>query len=105
MKPIKYVLALGLLCAAGAAWGSSDRTEPGTVEEQLPKIRANGDENPEASVVVLGTTSEDDGHVLVMGDYRGNSRDGRYFGTVPVSELYGRASGVFWRGKPLWKTL
>ena len=38
-----------------------------------------------------------DGHVLLLGDHRGASRDGRYFGTVPVGELYGRASGVFWR--------
>lgn len=36
------------------------------------------------------------GHVLLLGDHRGASRDGRYFGTVPASELYGRASRVFW---------
>ena len=48
-----------------------------------------------------------DGHVLVLGDHRGNSHDGRYFGTIPVNELYGRASGVFWRKKngPTWKAL
>lgn len=37
------------------------------------------------------------GHVLLLGDHRGASRDGRFFGTVPAGELYGRASGVFWR--------
>ena len=36
-------------------------------------------------------------HVLLLGDHRGASRDGRWFGTVPVGELYGRAAGVFWR--------
>jgi penicillin-binding protein 1A len=41
------------------------------VEEQLPQTRANGDPNPDASVVVLGTTPEDDGHVLVMVGGRG----------------------------------
>ncbi len=48
-----------------------------------------------------------DGEVLVLGDYRGNSVDGRAFGTVPQSELYGRASGVFWRSSagPLWQAL
>jgi signal peptidase I len=48
-----------------------------------------------------------EGHVLVLGDHRGNSRDGRYFGTVPVSELYGRAVGVFWRDRdgPGWHSL
>ena len=47
------------------------------------------------------------GHVLVLGDHRGNSRDGRVFGTVPVDELYGRASAVFWRqgSGPVWKRL
>lgn len=46
-------------------------------------------------------------HVLLLGDHRGASRDGRYFGTVPVSELYGRASGVFWRREegPTWQAL
>lgn len=47
------------------------------------------------------------GEVLVLGDHRGNSRDGRYFGTVPVTSLYGRASAVFWRNNdgPVWKEL
>jgi signal peptidase I len=40
----------------------------------------------------------------VLGDARGNSRDGRYFGVVAADELYGRASAVFWRRKdgPVW---
>lgn len=47
------------------------------------------------------------GEVLVLGDHRGNSHDGRYFGTVAVDRLYGRASAVFWRSKggPVWKRL
>ena len=48
-----------------------------------------------------------EGHVLVLGDHRGNSRDGRFFGTIPVSELYGRASAVVWRRSsgPVWQAL
>ena len=38
-----------------------------------------------------------EGHVLVMGDYRGNSHDGRMFGSVPASDIYGRAIAVFLR--------
>ena len=55
----------------------------------------------------LPPTIVPDGQVLVLGDHRGNSRDGRFFGTVPVSELYGKASGVFWRRSegPLWQSL
>lgn len=48
-----------------------------------------------------------EGHVLVLGDHRGNSRDGRRFGFVPESALYGRARGVFWRSSegPTWHAL
>lgn len=38
-----------------------------------------------------------EGQVLVMGDHRGASFDGRYFGLVPRSEFYGRAVAVYWR--------
>jgi signal peptidase I len=55
----------------------------------------------------LAATTVPENHVLVLGDHRGNSRDGRYFGTIPMNEIYGRASGVFWRSKdgPLWQSL
>ena len=48
-----------------------------------------------------------EGHVLLLGDHRGASHDGRYFGAVPVEELYGRAKGVFWRSSegPTWRAL
>jgi signal peptidase I len=47
------------------------------------------------------------GQVLVIGDHRGDSIDGRYFGLVPEGELYGRALGVWYRrGEGLvWKKL
>ncbi|MDR6841963.1 signal peptidase I [Pseudoxanthomonas sacheonensis] len=38
-----------------------------------------------------------DGEVLMLGDARGNSIDGRFFGLVPVGELYGRAVAVYHR--------
>jgi signal peptidase I len=48
-----------------------------------------------------------EGHVLLLGDHRGASRDSRWFGTVPTSEIYGRANSVFWRSKegPTWLEL
>ena len=55
----------------------------------------------------LPATRVPDGHVLVLGDHRGNSHDGRFFGTVPVQELYGRATAVFLRQSDglLWQSL
>lgn len=38
-----------------------------------------------------------EGHVLVLGDARGNSRDGRWFGLIPESSVYARAIGVYYR--------
>jgi signal peptidase I len=49
-----------------------------------------------------------EGEVLVFGDNRDESRDGRFFGTRPVSDLLGRAVGVMWswdtgpHGGPRW---
>ncbi len=48
-----------------------------------------------------------EGMVLVLGDHRGRSADGRYFGLVPEDAFYGKAIGVYWRrGEgPVWKRL
>ena len=48
-----------------------------------------------------------EGMVLVLGDHRGASADGRYFGLVPEQAFYGKALGVYWRrGQgPVWKSL
>lgn len=47
------------------------------------------------------------GQLLVMGDARGNSFDGRMFGLIPAESLYARAVAVYWRkGEgPAWKKL
>ena len=37
------------------------------------------------------------GEVFVMGDFRGNSRDSRYFGFVRVDHIYARARGIYYR--------
>jgi len=47
------------------------------------------------------------GKLLVLGDHRGNSADGRYFGLVDADDIYGRAVAVYYRrGAGLvWKRL
>ena len=37
------------------------------------------------------------GKLLVMGDHRGNSFDGRFFGFVDADKVYGRAVAVYYR--------
>ena len=37
------------------------------------------------------------GQVLMLGDARGNSMDGRFFGLVPARSLFGRAVAVYYR--------
>ncbi|MCC6997063.1 MAG: signal peptidase I [Deltaproteobacteria bacterium] len=46
------------------------------------------------------------GRYLVMGDNRGDSRDGRYFGLISRDAILGRAALVFMRqGSPTWRGL
>ncbi len=48
-----------------------------------------------------------EGMVLALGDHRGNSLDGRYFGLISEKELVGRALGVYYRRQEgfVWKPL
>ncbi|WP_312916584.1 signal peptidase I [Stenotrophomonas sp.] len=47
------------------------------------------------------------GKLLVLGDHRGNSFDGRFFGLVDADTVYGKAVAVYWRrGQgPAWQRL
>ena len=47
------------------------------------------------------------GKLLVVGDHRGNSFDGRFFGLVDADTVYGKAVAVYWRrGEgPEWRRL
>jgi signal peptidase I len=54
----------------------------------------------------FGPATVPPGKVLVMGDNRGNSRDGRSFGWVDVSSVLGEAIGVYARdGSLVWQDL
>lgn len=47
------------------------------------------------------------GAVLAIGDHRGNSIEGRFFGPVAEDEIYGRAIAIYYRrdGGFGWKSL
>ncbi|NOT88999.1 MAG: signal peptidase I [Lysobacter sp.] len=45
----------------------------------------------------VATSTIPAGMGLVLGDHRGNSADGRFFGLVPLKSLYGKASAVYYR--------
>jgi signal peptidase I len=38
------------------------------------------------------------GHVFVLGDNRANSNDSRYWGAVPIENIKGRVTGIWWSG-------
>lgn len=55
----------------------------------------------------IAPTTIPEGMVLVLGDHRGASADGRWFGLVPAGAFYGKALGVYWRSGegPVWRGL
>jgi signal peptidase I len=67
-------------------------------------LRVNGDfpEEPYAVPVrfpdgsEFGPTRLSEGEIFVMGDNRGNSRDSRFFGPVPIENIQGEAFFRFW---------
>lgn len=85
--------------------------EPAAIEEHdrglyerlgdtLHPLRLSGDGGPDYGPVTIP-----DDRFLVMGDNRGESRDGRTFGLVARDAIRGRALGVYWRGGFTWDDL
>ena len=78
------------------------------VEVRSGHVRIDGREVPEARISLdagggpdLGPVRVPDGKVLLLGDNRGNSRDGRWFGFIDRERVLGRAVSVVARdGRP-----
>ncbi len=53
----------------------------------------------------LGPTIIPEGKLLVLGDNRPNSLDGRYFGLVDQEDVYGRAERIYFSDGFTWERL
>ena len=60
--------------------------------ERFAYLNLNNGGGPDMAETVIPN-----GQVMVMGDNRGNSRDGRAFGFLPESDIYGRAFRLYYR--------
>ena len=72
------------------------------VEKSDPNKEDFGDKRAELDLRYGGgpdvpATRVPEGYLLVLGDSRGNSRDGRWFGFVRESAIYARAVRVYYR--------
>jgi len=54
------------------------------------------DYTPCGGNVNCGPIKIPEGHYFMMGDNRGNSKDSRYWGTLPKDRLIGKATFIFW---------
>jgi signal peptidase I len=98
---IKRVVAVGgdtVALADGRLWidgvplydaNATDIEHFGARDVRLDLRHGGGPDIPEIEIPP--------GMALVLGDHRGNSADGRFFGLVPLKSLYGRAEAVYWR--------
>ena len=85
-------LSDGHLSINGVAMQALDQADMELFEQHRARLNLAHGGGPELHGVTVPA-----GQVLMLGDARGNSHDGRYFGFVPASGLYGRAVAVYYR--------
>ncbi len=61
-----------------------------------PYIQSPYDYTPCSDTMHCGPEIIPEGHYLMLGDNRGNSQDGRYWGLLPKERFIGRAVFLFW---------
>ena len=85
-------LHAGHLSINGRPLAEASRGDVEDFGQHLARLDLGQGGGPDISGLTVPT-----GKVLMLGDHRGNSADGRYFGLVEASALYGKASHVYWR--------
>lgn len=95
-------LSEGRLSINGVAMQALDQADTELFEQHRARLNLAHGGGPDLHGITVPA-----GQVLMLGDARGNSLDGRFFGFVPASELYARAVAVYYRrGEGLgWKKL
>lgn len=82
----------GRLWVDGKALFDADATEVEHFGERAVTLNLAHGGGPDIDGLVIPA-----GMALVLGDHRGNSQDGRFFGLVPTKSLYARAEAVYYR--------
>ena len=92
----------GHLAVDGVALESRDFPGSEKFGERLVALNLDDGGGPPVEHLVIPP-----GKLLAMGDHRGNSLDGRYWGLIDERELYGRAIAVYFRKGDgfVWKQL
>ncbi len=92
----------GRLHINGRALASADDPQAEVFGERVAQLDLDMGGGPDIPGLTIPA-----GKLLVLGDHRGNSVDGRYFGLVDAATIYARAVGVYWRAGegPVWKRL
>ena len=85
-------LSEGRLSINGVAMQALDQADTELFKQHRARLNLAYGGGPDLHAITVPT-----GQVLMLGDARGNSLDGRFFGFVPASELYGRAVAVYYR--------
>jgi signal peptidase I len=85
-------LSEGRLSINGVAMQALDQVDTEVFEQHRARLNLAHGGGPDLHGIEVPP-----GQVLMLGDARGNSQDGRFFGFVPASELYGRAVAVYYR--------